>query len=184
METWLFFNELRRGHGKKQKNRRKGDLSDEELKKRQSNGGKRSGEVRRAKRDARESARYILGLAAQGTTLEQLEKIGANREDNLTNMEVLQARLFVQATSGDMTAAKMLLSIAGYDSEENRKERESINADRRRDAEVEVKVKAFGMNPDNIAVNGENEDGNNDVVIYIPKMLTEEECQVQDDENE
>ena len=53
---------------------RKGDLSEEELKKRQRNGGKKSGEVRRAKRDARESARYILGLAAKGATLEQLEK--------------------------------------------------------------------------------------------------------------
>ena len=159
-----------------------GDLSNEELKKRQSNGGKKSGEVRRAKRDARESARYILNLAAKGNTLQQLETLGASKEDGLTNMDLLQARLFVMATSGDLNAAKMLLSTAGYDTEENRKERESINSDRRRDLEVEAKVKAFGMEAENIAVNGENEDGNTDVVIYIPKMLDEEDCQVEEGE--
>ena len=118
----------------------KGDLSKEELKKRQSNGGKRSGEVRREKRDARQAARYILGLAAKGATLDQLERLGADRKDGLTNMELLMAMLYAQSTSSSsnnqLDATKMLLSYAGYDYEENRRERESLNKDARLDIET------------------------------------------------
>lgn len=164
---------------------KKGDLSEEELKKRQSNGGKKSAEVRRAKRDARESARYILGLAAKGATLEQLEKIGADKKDNLTNMEVLQARLFVQATSGDMNAAKMLLQIAGYDTEENRKERESIASDRRRDLELDAKMNALGNNPDSkVSMTFGDEGGSGGVVIYLPEVDKEEDCEVDEPDEE
>lgn len=96
----------------------KGDLSKEELKKRQSNGGKRSGEVRREKRDARQAARYILGLAAKGATLDQLERLGADRKDGLTNMELLMAMLYAKSTSSSsnnqLDATKMLLSYAAF----------------------------------------------------------------------
>ena len=57
---------------------KKGDLSKEELKKRQSNGGKKSGEVRRQKRDAREAARYILGLAAKGYIIDGAKQVGVD----------------------------------------------------------------------------------------------------------
>ena len=164
-----------------------GDLSKEELKKRQSNGGKKSGEVRRAKRDARQSARYILGLSAKGDVLAQLEKLGADKEDGLTNMELLQARLFVQATGGNLDAAKMLLNIAGYDTEENRKERESLNADRRRDVETQFKMDtmaARGIDSANVAVNFDNEEGGNDVIIYLPAIEKEEDAEMPEEDPE
>lgn len=165
----------------------KGELSKEEAKSRGSAGGKKSGEARRAKRDARASARYILGLAAKGDVLTQLEKIGANKNDGLTNMELLHARLFVQATSGNLEAAKLLMNIAGYDSEENRKERESVNADRRRDAEVQFKMDTMasrGMDAANVAVSLGNEDGGTDVMIYLPKVSDEEDLEMPEEEEE
>ena len=165
----------------------KGELSNEELKKRQSNGGKKSGEVRRAKRDARASARYILGLAAKGESERQLTVLGADKKDGLTNMELLTARLFVQATAGNLEAAKMLLNIAGNDSEENRKERESVNADRRRDAEVQFKMDTMasrGMDAANVAVSLGNEDGGTDVMIYLPQVSKEEDLEVPEEEEE
>ena len=158
----------------------KGELSKEEAKRRGSAGGKKSGAVRREKRDAREAARYILGLAAKGQIAENLNALGVPKED-ATNMEALQARLYTMAMAGNLEAYKELMRMAGYDSEENRKERESIASDKRRDIEVEAKVKALGQNPDgsSVAINQADEDGRNDVVVYIPQMMTEEECQVE-----
>lgn len=166
---------------------KKGELSSEEAKARGAAGGKKSGEVRRAKRDARASARYILGLAVKGDVLEQLKVLGANPKDDLTNMELLHARLFVSATSGNLEAAKMLLSIAGYDTEENRKERESINADRRRDVETQFKMDtmaARGIDTANVTVNLGNEDGGTDVMIYLPQVTKEEDLEMPEDEDE
>ncbi|MBQ6672659.1 MAG: hypothetical protein IJM73_05505, partial [Spirochaetales bacterium] len=84
-------------------------------------------------------------------------------------------------------AAKMLLNIAGYDSEENRKERESVNADRRRDAEVQLKMDTMasrGMDAANVAVSLGNEDGGTDVMIYLPQVSKEEDLEVPEDEEE
>ncbi len=162
---------------------KKGELTSEEAKKRGSNGGKRSAEIRREKRDAREAARYILGLAARGQLSENLKALGIPDGDR-TNMEALHARLFTMAMAGNLEAYKELMRIAGYDSEENRRERESLASDRRRDIEVDAKLKALGQNPDgtSISINQADEDGRNDVVIYIPQMMTEEECQYNEDD--
>lgn len=161
---------------------KKGELSSEEAKRRGSAGGKKSGEVRREKRNARDAARYILGLAAKGQIADNLQTLGVPNGER-TNMEALQARLFTMAMGGNLEAYKELMRIAGYDSEENRKERESIASDRRRDVEVEAKLKALGQNAEgsSIAINQSDEDGRSDVVIYIPKMLTEEECAVDEE---
>ena len=163
----------------------KGELSSDEAKRRGSAGGKKSGEVRRAKRDARQSARYILGLTAKGEILEQLKKLGADPEDGLTNMDLLSARLFVQGTSNNLDAARMLLQMAGYDPEENRKERESINADKRRDIDTQFKLDtmaARGLDSANVSVNLENEDGQTDVMIYLPKVKNEGDLEIEDDD--
>lgn len=159
--------------------------SREEASKNGKKGGVKSGETRRAKRDARASARYILGLAAKGESERQLTVLGADKNDGLTNMELLTARLFVQATAGNLEAAKMLLNIAGYDSEENRKERESVNADRRRDAEVRFKMDTMvsrGLDAANVAVNLGNEDGGTDVMIYLPQIPKEEDLEMPEEE--
>ena len=156
----------------------------EEARTRGANGGKKSGEVRRAKRDARKAARYILQLAAQGTQLANVEGMGANAEDGITNMEVLQARLFAMAMSGDIKAYETLMKVAGYWAEENRAERESLAAEKRKTAELEARLKALGSNPEgaSLALNMGSEDGTSDVVIYIPKMLSEADCEVHEKE--
>ena len=147
-------------------------------------GGRKSGEVRRAKRDARKAARYILQLAAQGTQLANVEGMGASAEDGITNMEVLQARLFAMAMSGDIKAYETLMRVAGYWAEENRAERESLASEKRKNAELEAKLKALGTNPEgaSLALNMGSEDGTSDVVIYIPKMLSEADCEVHEEE--
>ena len=158
---------------------KKGELSKEEAKKRGSKGGKKSAEVRREKKDAKAAARYVLELAAKGQLKNNLAELGTDSE-NQTNMVALQARLFTLAMSGNLDAYRELMKMAGYEPEENRKERESINSERRRDIESEAKVHALGGNLENakVAVNMADEDENTDVVIYLPKIDDEKDCQV------
>ena len=154
----------------------------EQAKKKGSAGGKKSGEVRREnsrrKRDAREAARYILELAATGTLAENLDKLGVDTEEQ-TNMAALQASLFSYAMRGDLNAYVTLMKMAGYDPEETRKERESVAADRRREAELDAKIAALGGSVDGsrTAINMQNEDGESDVVIYMPEIASEESCE-------
>lgn len=164
---------------------KKGDLSKEELKKRQHNGGVKSGEVRRAKRDAKSAVRYLLDLAAKGKIADNLKELGFPANEQ-TNMAALQARLFTMAMSGNIDAYTTLMKMAGYEPEENRKERESISADRRREIELDAKVAALGSNPEGMSasVNMSDEDGNNDVVIYMPQIASEESCEVGGEEVE
>ena len=160
---------------------RKGELSKEEAKRRGRQGGINSGAKRREKRDARESMRYILGLRPTDEVLNQMQKV-ANAVDakELTNLEAMNIRIFAQAMSGNIEAWKNVLRVAGYDPEENRAERESINADARREVEMQLKQDAIASrNIDNgtMAVGLQNEEGSSDVVIYLPKIedLPEEE---------
>lgn len=166
---------------------KKGELSKEEAKKRGSKGGKKSAESRKNKRDAQSAARYMLELAAKGQLKSNLVELGvADKEQS--NMVALQARLFTMAMSGNLAAYQQLMKIAGYEPEENRKERESLSSEKRRDMEVEAKINALGGGVDgaDVAVNTTDEDGNNDVVVYIPKMMDEEECEIdeKDDKSE
>jgi len=158
---------------------KKGELSKEEAKKRGSIGGKKSAETRKAKRDAKEAARYILELAAKGKLSENLTELGADKADQ-SNMVALQARLFTMAMSGNLDAYRELMKMAGYEPEENRKERESIASERRRDVESEAKVNALGGGVENakIAVNMSDEDENTDVVIYLPEIEDEKKCEL------
>lgn len=158
----------------------KGDLSKEELKKRQSNGGKKSGEVRRAKRDAKSAIRYLLDLPPTVSVKANLKEMGFPVNEQ-TNMAALQARLFTMAMGGNIEAYNTLMKMAGYEPEENRKERESIASDTRREKELEAKINALGGDMDGaqMAVNLHDEDENNDVVIYMPKMDTEDSCEVE-----
>ncbi|MCD8397557.1 MAG: hypothetical protein LUD12_10340 [Lachnospiraceae bacterium] len=161
----------------------KGELSKEEAKSRGHNGGVKSGESRRAKRDARSAIRYLLNLEAKGSLQENLQKLGLP-ENEQTNQAALQARLFTTAMSGNIEAYLTLMKMAGYDPEEVRKERESVAADRRRETELDMKAQALSNNANgvNTSLNMNDEDGYNDVVIYMPKQQTEEECSVDDDD--
>ena len=146
-------------------------------------GGIASAESRRNKREARESIRYLLELAAKKNLESNLQELGFP-EDELTNMNALHARLFTMAMGGNLEAYLTLMKMGGYDPEENRKERESVAADRRREAELEAKVSALngGIDGAQMAVNLKDEDEYNDVVIYMPEIDSEESCTVTDDE--
>lgn len=166
---------------------RKGDLSKEELKKRQSNGGKKSGEVRRAQRDAKSAIRYLLGLPAKGNLATNLKELGLP-ENEITNMAALQARMFTSIVStGDTDKYMTFMKMGGYEPEETRKERESLASDRRRDMEVAAKVAALSNSQQakETALNMNDEDGNSDVVIYMPQLDQEPEPDEwpEDDEN-
>jgi len=144
-------------------------------------GGKKSGEVRRARRTAREAAQRLLAMPAKGKMRDNLIDLGYDPKDTegIENIDVIVARLMVLAASGNQEANDRLLRIAGYDAEENRKERESINADRRRELELDAKVAALtNGNAGGMALNMGDEDGNNDVVIYMPEVMTEEACEM------
>lgn len=162
----------------------KGDLTSEEAKKRGRAGGVKSGESRRAKRDAKSAVRYLLDLAAKGKIADNLRELGFPTNEQ-TNMAALQARLFTMAMSGNLEAYTALMRMAGYEPEENRKERESIAADRRREIELDAKVSALGSNPEGMSasVNMSDEDGNNDVVIYMPQIASEESCEPNENED-
>ena len=157
----------------------------EEARVKGSAGGKKSGAVRKEqserRKDAREAIRYLLDMAAKGKLDSNLQELGFP-ESERTNMAALQARLFTMAMSGNLEAYMTLMRMAGYEPEENRKERESVAADRRREAELDAKVTALGGNPDGMraAVNMKDEDGDNDVVIYMPEISSEESCEMKE----
>ena len=153
-----------------------GDLSNEELHKRAVNGGKKSGEVRRAKRDAKQAMRYLLELEPNERFTKNLEEMGYPASEQ-TNLAALHARLFTLAMNGNMDAYDRILKIAGYEPEENRKERESLASDRRREIELEAKVNALENNRDRAkaAISMGSEDGGSDVIIYLPELDNAEE---------
>lgn len=143
-----------------------------------SRGGIKSGEIRRAKRDARETMRFLLDLPAKGNLNSNLKELGYV-EGERTNLAALAARIFALAMQGNLDAVKELLKIAGYDSEENRKERESVSSDERRNKELDAKIQALlGKSEGEVSINMNDEDDHNDVVIYMPQISSEEDCQV------
>lgn len=148
-------------------------------------GGIKSGESKRNKREARDSIRYLLELSAKKNLEKNLQELGFPTEE-LTNMNALHARLFTMAMSGNIEAYLTLMKIGGYDPEENRKERESIASDIRREKELEAKVNALrgDMDGSRMAVNLQDEDSNNDVVIYMPEIESEEACTAEENTEE
>lgn len=156
----------------------------ETAKERGRNGGIKSGEVRRAKRDARETIQYMLGRMTTSQNIrDNLKELGFEVEE-FSNMAALHGRLFSMAMGGNLEAYMMLMKMGGYEPEENRKERESISSDIRRAKELDAKVAALGQSGDDakVAINMSDEDDNNDVVIYMPQIASEEDCQVTEDE--
>ena len=121
----------------------------------------------------------MLELAAKKGWESNLKEMGVETCE-LTNMNALSGRLFSMAMAGDLEAYKTLMRMGGYDPEEKRRERESLAADRRREVELNAKVEALGNGPagSSAAINMDDEDGNNDVVIYMPKVEDVENCEL------
>lgn len=85
----------------------------EEAKERGRNGGKKSGEARRRKRDAQQAARLILDLPVSTEAMENnLKKMHIDEED-YTNRVALFARAFAQAMAGDVKAMQFIIEMSG-----------------------------------------------------------------------
>ena len=137
-------------------------------------GGIKSGESRRKKRTAREAAQRLLAMPAKGKMRDNLIELGYNPDDldGIDNIDVIVARLMVLAASGKLEANDRLLKIAGYDAEENRAERESLAADRRKDRESEARLLAIEKGDmqrySSAYTDGDDESSVEDVFIYLP----------------
>lgn len=156
----------------------------ETAKERGRNGGIKSVESRRAKKNAQETVRYLLDRMTKSQKIrENLDELGCEKTE-FTNLLALHGRLFSMAMSGNLDAYKELMKMAGYEPEENRKERESISADARREQELTAKIEALGQKREgsSVSVSLNDEDDNNDVVVYMPQQLSEEECTVVDED--
>ncbi len=101
-------------------------------------GGKKSGEVRRAKKNMREMARLLLDLPLQGEeNIKTLEQLGIESDD-ITNQMAVVAKMYQKAlVEGDVRAAAWLRDTAGYD-------------------------------PANMKLLPDEEEEQEDVIIYIP----------------
>jgi len=137
-------------------------------------GGIKSGEARRAKSAARRAAQQLLAMTARGQMRDNLLKV-VNEDDlveGARNIDVLVARLLVMAAGGNLQAAEKLLKIAGYDSEEERKERESLNADMRKNMESEARLQAMDAGTlgrySTTVIDGDEGEEVEDVFIYLP----------------
>lgn len=100
--------------------------STEEAKKRGRNGGKKSGEVRRRKRDAREAAKLILDLPCTDAMKKNLKAMGADEAD-FSNRVALFARAYVLAMSGDVNAMKFIIETSGETPKQQLEERRFEN---------------------------------------------------------
>ena len=86
--------------------------SKEEATKRGRNGGIKSGEARRAKRSAKETAQLFLNMAAAETVDERLNDLNVKTQDR-TNLMGVIARLTILAQSGNINAVRLLMEISG-----------------------------------------------------------------------
>lgn len=149
-------------------------------------GGIKSGESRRKKRDARQAAQRLLSMDAKGRMRENLVELGYDKvddDDGIQNIDVLVARLLVQAASGNLNASKQLLQIAGYEPEEIRAERESVNADKRRERESIARLEAIeagvlGRHSTSVT-DGDDGEGVEDVFVYLPDNGRDKHLQTQ-----
>lgn len=119
-------------------------------------GGIKSGEARKRKKNARETARYLINLAATGKLAENLEKYGVEEEEQ-THLAAMLTRIMINVIqNGDIRSFEEIMRYAGYDPEQQRKERESA-----------ARIRA--MEKSGIPVGPENESSvQNDVMIILP----------------
>lgn len=87
--------------------------STEEARKRGAAGGRASGKARRNKRDAQKAISLLLDMAASGKFEKNLKVLGYEEAD-MTNMNALVARMFVEAMDGDVMAFKALMEYGGF----------------------------------------------------------------------
>lgn len=106
----------------------------EEAKRRGRNGGIKSGEVRRAKKTMRETAKMLLKMAVpNGTPQENLEKLGIEKTDRNYQTAIIVRLIQKAVASADSQAIRLLCELAGelksfgvFDDDEGIKTIESV----------------------------------------------------------
>ena len=133
------------------------ERTEEDQRRIRSAGGKKSGEVRRKKRDAKQAAKLILNLPVELDAVKaNLKKLGVDSDD-MTNMVALMARMFTKGMEGDDKAARLLLEMSGDTPRQK-------NEDARLKMDKEKHRREMEIMSDNSTSTEEAED----LVIYIP----------------
>lgn len=133
------------------------ERTEEDQRRIRSAGGKKSGEVRRRKRDAKQAAKLILNLPVEFDAVKaNLKKMGVDPDD-MTNMVALMARMFTKGMEGDDKAVRLLLEMSG-DTPRQKNEDARLKIDKekhRRDMEI-------------MSESSTSADESEDLVIYLP----------------
>ncbi len=133
----------------------KGELSSEEAKVRGSAGGRKSGEARRMRRDAKKTIQYILELDAVGNTKENLKRVGIP-EEACSNMTATWVKCYTEwLRTGNVKLWEVLMKYGGFDEAELRKAKES-----------DARIRA--MDKSGIPVFGEADPTKSEVFVVLP----------------
>ena len=89
------------------------DMTPEKHKQLSSNGGKKSGEVRRRKKSMREAADALLAIKVKDPNLKKEMLEGGIKKGDLDNQMALVFKQFIKALSGSTRAAEFLADILG-----------------------------------------------------------------------
>lgn len=152
-----------------EENRGKTQISGADAVKKGHNGGVKSAEVRKAKKNMRETIQMIMNMPAVGTTKSSLKQMGLD-ENEQTNMAALAIKLYLMAMNGNLKAAELFAEYGGLSQEETRKD----NEDKRKTEESKARVAAIEANLGR-DISLSSGDGDGDVVIYMPKIEEEKE---------
>ena len=152
----------------------------EEARKKGRNGGIKSGETRRAKKNMRETIKMLMEMQAVGSSKATLKSLGMNEEDQ-TNLAAFVTKLYILAMNGNLKAAELLAQFGGLTQDEIRKD----NEDKRKNEESKARIAAINANLGNdMSVTSGDDEG--DVIIYVPKIdgikEWDEEDEVEDSE--
>lgn len=131
------------------------ERTEEDQRRIRSAGGKKSGEVRRKKRDAKQAAKLILNLPVKSDAVKaNLKKLGIEPDD-MTNMVALMTKMFIKGLEGDEKAVRLLLETSG-DTQRQKNEDARLKMDKekhRREMEI---------------MSDNSTEKTEDLVIYIP----------------
>lgn len=116
--------------------------SESEAREKGAKGGKASGAARRKKRDAKEAAILLLNLAVTDKLDKYLEELNVKEQDR-TNLVAIIARHVLQAQSGNINSARLVLETAGYLQKNSQDNNLNVNI-------------------------GKNGKGENNIVVYLP----------------
>lgn len=141
----------------------------EEARERGRNGGIRSGEVRRAKKTARENMKMLIELQAKGKVRDSLKTMGIEENEDLTILSAMNLKLVLMAMDGNIQAYDRIMKMTGDDPDEMRKEAEEKRkdaAEKRREEELNIKKKQAEYYSQGSDIDDGEE--TEDVQIYMP----------------